>query len=176
MKELKPMIVYEDKINIKKELKCLDTIVLPYCTKIQREFEKLGIGEISDNYLTDIFYNSCSGIEAEVNKDSIPIKRLRNTVDLLLDKCNITGVQHLLRYLSISQNGNIVFSEISKEELKDCYRQYVRTETGITRRQLHEKAVKALNEFKKAMDNTDVIELFDIDEQDNIMPVPVRYE
>jgi len=194
MTELKPIIVYEDRVNIKKELKYLDAVILPHCPEIQRKFESLCLGEISNNYLNDILYNSCTEIEKELivkikseiddqhlldvalNRGGVAVQKLRKSASILLDECNNKGIQSLLCYLSISENGNIVFSAQSKEELKESYRQYVQTPIGISRRQLHERAVKALNEFKKSMGNVDVLEYFDIDVNDNIMPVPVIYE
>ena len=191
---IKPILIFEDKIQINRDLHDLDKRILPYCPAIQKAFERLGIGEISDNYLHDILNKSCSEIERElinktkdevqhqftqpdaVNRAIVAVQKLRKAADILMEKCQYGGAQSLLHYLSISENGNIVFSAQSKEELKESYSQYVSTENGIKKRLLHEKAVKALQEFKNAINSNDVLEFFDFDENDNVMPVPVTYE
>ena len=191
---IKPILIFEDKIQINRDLHDLDKRILPYCPAIQKAFERLGIGEISDNYLHDILNNSCREIERElinktkeevqhqftqpdaVNRAIVAVQKLRKAADILMEKCQYGGAQSLLHYLSISENGNIVFSAQSKEELKESYSQYVSTENGIKKRLLHEKAVKALQEFKNAINSNDVLEFFDFDENDDVMPVPVTYE
>lgn len=191
---IKPILIFEDKIQINRDLHDLDKRILPYCPAIQKAFERLGIGEISDNYLHDILNKSCSEIERElinktkeevqhqftqpdaVNRAIVAVQKLRKAADILMEKCQYGGAQSLLHYLSISENGNIVFSAQSKEELKESYSQYVSTENGIKKRLLHEKAVKALQEFKNAINSNDVLEFFDFDENDDVMPVPVTYE
>ncbi len=195
-KELTPILIDEDKSSIKKDLHCLDTLILPHCPAIQKAFEGLEIAEISNEYLNDMLYGSCARIEREIAaKTSLGIGNefsqeevlrrarasvlmLRKAVDKLLEKCSNNGVSSLLRYLSISKNGNIVFSAKSKEEMKETYRRYVCTEKGIARRKSHENAVKAINQFRKEMGGTiDVIELFDISiDDDSVIPVPVIYE
>ena len=191
---IKPILIFEDKIQINRDLHDLDKRILPYCPAIQKAFERLGIGEISDNYLHDILNKSCREIERElinktkeevqhqftqpdaVNRAIVAVQKLRKAADILMEKCQYGGAQSLLHYLSISENGNIVFSAQSKEELKESYSQYVSTENGIKKRLLHEKAVKALQEFKNAINSNDVLEFFDFDENDDVMPVPVTYE
>jgi len=191
---VKPILIFEDKIQINRDLHDLDKRILPYCPAIQKAFERLGIGEISDNYLHDILNKSCSEIERElinktkdevqhqftqpdaVNRAIVAVQKLRKAANILMEKCQYGGAQSLLHYLSISENGNIVFSAQSKKELKESYSQYVSTENGIKKRLLHEKAVKALQEFKNAINSNDVLEFFDFDENDDVMPVPVTYE
>ena len=191
---IKPILIFEDKIQINRDLHDLDKRILPYCPAIQKAFERLGIGEISDNYLHDILNKSCSEIERElinktkdevqhqftqpdaVNRAIVAVNKLRKAADILREKCQHGGAQSLLHYLSISENKNIVFSAQAKEELKESYRQYVSTETGIKKRKLHEEAVKALQKFKNEINSNDVLEFFDFDENDDVMPVPVTYE
>ena len=195
-KELAPILVYEDKLSIKRDLNYLDTRILPHCPAIQKAFESLELAEISNEYLNDMLFGSCTRIEIELEaKISLEIdnkflreealKRARasvlmliKTVDKLLEKCVNKDVSILLHCLSISNNGNIVFSAESKEELKAAYREYICTEKGIARRKLHESAAKVLNQFRIEMGgNIDVIELFDISlEDDSVIPVPCIYE
>ena len=194
-KELKPILIFEDVIQIKTDLHYLDKRILPNVPPIQRAFESLNLAEISDKYLHDILYNSSKEIEREmiiktksevthqlqqtdaVNKAVAAVDKLRKLATDLREKyCKHNAVETLLIYLSVSENGNIVFSSKAKEELKETYRHYAGTATGIAKRKLHEEAVTALNKFKKAMHNEDVLEYFDIDANDLIMPVPIKYE
>lgn len=194
--KLKPIMIFEDEMDIMRDLKRLDTQILPFSSSVQHAFENLKIGDLSNEYLNDILFNSSkkitiefitkvrSAIESEylvdeaVSKASAAVEKLKNATNTLLNKCEAFSCMELLHYLSISENSNIIFSAESKEELKESHRQYVSSKEGIAKRLLHEKAVKALTDFKTAMgdSNLDVLEMFDYSGDDNIFPVPMLYE
>ena len=197
-KVLERILIHEDQAEIMKNLNYLDLYILPQCSAIKKAFDSLNLAEISDNYLYDILFNNSRKIEEDLltkvssevpnqylqdealKKAIVTVEKLKKAADLLIKECRIYSCQELLNYLSVSENQNIIFTAKAKEDLKEASRIYVTTKLGIQRRLLHQEAAKALQEFKDSMGtnsiNLDPLEMFDLDEENNIILVPVIYE
>lgn len=194
-----PILIREDNLEYRTDIHKLEYWVLKnHASKIEKAFESLDIGPLTDEYLQDILFGNLSKtrevltnqiekevtsrfLQGEVNtKVQALISKLSDAYEALNETVQRVGIWHLLEYLSVNERGKIRISEESKAELLETHRTYVNTPDGINRYKLHLKAVKAINEFKKAMDghlgNADIFDCFDIGEDDNVIVVPFEYE
>ena len=194
-----PILIREDNLEYRTDLHKLEYWVLKnHASKIEKAFESLDMGLLTDEYLQDILLGNLSKTK-EVLTDQIQkevtsrflqgdanvkvqtlISKLSDAYEALNETVQRVGIWSLLEYLSVNERGKIRISEESKSELLETHRVYVSTPDGINRYKLHLKAVKAMNEFKKAMSghlgNADIFDCFDIGEDENVMVVPLEYE
>lgn len=194
-----PILIREDNLEYRTDIHKLEYWVLKnHASKIEKTFDGLNIGPLTDEYLQDILFGNLSKtkevltdqiqkevtsrfLQGEVNtKEQALISKLSDAYEALNETVQRVGIWHLLEYLSVNERGKIRISEESKAELLEAHRTYVSTPDGISRYKLHLKAVKTINEFKKAMDghlgNADIFDCFDIGEDDNVIVVPFEYE
>lgn len=178
-KDLNPIAIGEDTNKIMESLSHIDISMLPYCAEIQRAFEDLKVLELNDEYLSDMLEGNCE----KTIRDFINyhFKKLRSAIGILEESCKKTGCRDLLKYLSISKNGNITFTEESKERLKDAHRKLISTPEGIRRYNLHLKAAEAINalmdEFGGRFDAIDLLDTFDVNTENRVFPVTeIDYE
>lgn len=194
-----PILIREDNLEYKTDLHKLEYWILKnHSSKIEKAFESLDIGPLTDEYLQDILFGNLSKtkealtdqiqkevtsrfLQGEANtKVQTLMGKLSDANEALNETVQRVGIWDLLEYLSVNERGKIRISEESKADLLETHRAYVNTPDGISRYKLHLKAVKAINEFKKAMSghlgNADIFDCFDIGEDDNIIVVPFEYE
>lgn len=196
---VEPILIREDILEYKTDLHKINYWILKsHAPKIEKAFKCLNIGPLTNDFLHDILFDDLSKTkeiltslvqkevstrflknEANKNVQSL-IMVLSDVLDALNETIQRVGLLDMLEYLSVDENGKIQVSESSKLELLELHRTYVNTPEGIHRYKLHLKAVKAMNEFKKAMEPymgiADIFDCFDIGEDDNVKVVPFDYE
>lgn len=193
------VLIEEDKLEYRNDLHKLEYwIIGQHGKKIEKAFERTGLGVLNDDHLSAILagdlYTIRAAIRSEVEKILTPeyfgaeiarnvagkTKQLEDATADLHDTVNRVAIHDLLEYLSVNEKGHIVVSDESKDALLEAHRQYLYTEEGIKRYDLHRKAVKAINAFKNAMGDElgsdDVLQAFDLDDDDNVIPVIYHYE
>jgi len=193
------ILIREDILEYKTDLHKIDYWILKsHAPKIEKAFALLNIGLLTDEFLNDILFGNLSKtketltdqvqkevssrfLQSEANKNvQSLISKLSEAIEALNETAQRVGIWDLLEYLSVDENGKIRVSKDAKEELLESHRVYANTPEGIHRYKLHLRAVKAMNEFKKAMGPqlgiADIFDCFDIGEDDNVKVVPFDYE
>lgn len=193
------ILIREDILEYKTDLHKINYWILKsHAPKIEKAFDLLNIGLLTDEFLNDILFGNLYKtketladqvqeevtsrfLQSEANKNvQSLITKLSEAIEALNETVQRVGIWGLLEYLSVDENGKIRVSKDAKEELLESHRVYVNTPEGIHRYKLHLRAIKAMNEFKKAMDPclgiADIFDCFDIGEDDNVKIVPFDYE
>lgn len=193
------VLIETDELEYKRDLHLLEYWVIgKHGKQIEKSFERAGLGALNDEYLRAILSGDLSPIRSairyEVEKVLTPgyfdveiarnvagkVKNLEDAAADLRDTVDGRGIHNLLEYLSVSERGYIFISDESKKALLEAHRRYLHTEKGIKRFNLHLKAVRALNAFKKEMGDElgcwDVLQAFDLDDNDEAIPVIFEYE
>jgi hypothetical protein len=194
-----PILINEDTLGYKTDLHKINYwVIQKYASKIEREFARLNIGSLTDEFLSGILSGDLSVIRIKIKEDisksldsqflgkeiernvDVSMVRLMDISADLSSTVLLTGINDLLEYLSVDTHGHIVISEESKAELLEAHRKYLHTEDGIMRYKSHIAAAKAINSFGKSMGgrlgNSDALDTFDMGEDGLVKPIPMDYE
>ena len=198
-KEITPVLLWVDQIEFDRQLHLIQNRLIPILNKIKVEFLKLGIGQMDNAFLQDILFDNFKLIKeklAEQIKDEAPSRFLKgeavNTANKLLarlysayEELKLTSNMEftiIMDFPSVDDAGNIVLTDEAIQSLRDLNSKFCMTERGQELLAAHRECVKALNRFYQMAkanmsDNpSELGELFDFDEEGNIIASPQDYD
>lgn len=182
-KKFNPVLIKFDQMEFERHLQLINTRLIPKLNEIKTEFLKLGLGQLTNEYLEDILFGRMQLIFIKLNGKShenrYSLFRISNLLNELEEPGNME-ISIVIGFPSVDDSGNIVFTDEAIQELREFHSTFVCTEKGIELLELHRKAAEALNEFyQKAIPNIQSNEfsrLFDLDTAGNVIPIFREYD
>lgn len=183
-KEFKPVLLWVDEVEFERHLHLIKFRLIPVLNQIKTEFLKLGLGQLTDQYLDDILFNRMQEIRNRLTgSQQNEIKNGLSRIEKLLLEFSEPGnmeIPLVIGYPSVSESGEIVFTDEAIAELKEFHSTYVVTSKGIELLELHRKAAEAVNQFyQKAKPNihfNEIEGIFDQEKDGDIVPVYLNYD
>ena len=195
---IKPLLVDFEEYEYRGDLhKLEERIIKAHGKKIEKAFEATGLGNLNNDHLRGILNGDLDGIRKEIadviskvldpvylsreiaNNVNGKMESLEHETRSLLSAIDVGGVAYLVEYVSVSDTGEIIVSEESKESLRDSHSTFLTTEEGINRYNLHKAAAEAINTFADEMGDllgySEPLEAFGY-ENGRVVPGANRYE
>jgi len=198
---VEPILTDVDTIELNRHIHIIRIWLLPLLEKVKIEFLKLGLGQLTNEYLEDILHNNTRLIREELGKQIKKETQSRflenealSQANILLGKLN-TAIQEiyspelsanefpvLLDFISVDETGNVVLAEEGLERLRDMHSTFCITEGGLELLDAHKKAAEALNHFYQmgkanlSEDTRDLKDLFYFDPEGNLIPTFQDYD
>ena len=196
--ETKNLLVSFDEIEYRRDLHLLESLIEKHGKKLQNAFELTGLGKLNNDYLDAILRKNLQIIRKDIEvvisdvldprylqreitgNVNAKMQELEKETSNLQETIDMRGLYHLTEYISVDENGIITLSDSDKKRLKEIHSQYISTDEGKKRYQLHLNAVKAINAFVTAMGEhlgyDSPLDSFGVGDSNKVIPKVYDYE
>lgn len=198
-KEIIPVVIHVDEMEFSRSINHFKHFIIPALMKIKKEFDSLGLGNITNEYLKDILFGKyriisqrlAEKIKEEVSSPDLRdaavtsvVKRLEKLNNALLEfrrADSITGIPLCGDLCSVDDTtGEIILTDESIQALSEYFSTFAKTERGIKLYEAHQKAAKALSEFISSPEIAQSVfslnELFVVEDNGTVVPAYFDYD
>jgi len=196
-KEITPVLIYVDEIEFNRHLHMIRNRLIPVLNKVKSEFLKLGLGQLTNEYLEDILFGDFKLIKekltAQINSETpsrfltgeavSTANKLMERLSTALEEITSPGIWNaefpvLKEFPSVDDAGNIVLTDGAIEDLRELHSTYCITERGLEMMEAHKRAASALNDlYQMGKANIDNLgELFYVTGDGIVVPSIIEYD
>ena len=199
MKKITPVVIHVDELEFSRSVNLFKHFIIPTLMGIKKEFELLGLGKITNEYLKDILFGKyrvvsqrlADKIKEEVSSPDLRdaavisvVKRLEKLNNALLEfrrADSVTGIPLCGDLCSVDDTtGEIVLTDGSIQALREYFSTFAKTERGIRLFEAHQNVAKALSEFislpEIGRSGSSLNELFVVEGNGTVVPAYFDYD
>ncbi|WP_319589652.1 hypothetical protein [uncultured Draconibacterium sp.] len=188
-----PILVYTNEVEVNRDLRHIQDMLIPALQQLKHEFEKLKLGLLTNEYLKDMLFDDFKLISIELkrrlseeNSSSVLKEKAYELVKQKLSNVytkykelknngvgNSIPLSHYFDYISVDEKGEIILTEEAINDIRDRNSVFASSPRAIELKKAHDEAAKALNVFyQMAKGNIGIIDLsnmFRLDKSDNLV-------